>query len=87
MSEAKHGRLPEEVARYFEQMSPQERIQAVLSVKAPNDQRFISAWAEQQCKVREVKLLSPTRSLVTFSFRVEKWYCNGSGNLHGNIQP
>ncbi|KAK5115009.1 hypothetical protein LTR85_010047 [Meristemomyces frigidus] len=86
MSEAKHGRLPPEVARYFEQMSPEERIQAVLSVRAPNDQRFTSAWMEQQCKLRDVKVLSPTHSFVTFAFKVERYYCNGSGNLHGGAQ-
>ncbi|KAK4549670.1 hypothetical protein LTR36_004971 [Oleoguttula mirabilis] len=86
MSEPKHRHLPEDVARYFESMSPQDRIKAVLDVRAPTDQRFVSPWVEQQCKLREVKSLSSTHSLVTFAFTVSRFYCNGSGNLHGGAQ-
>ena len=81
--DSKHGRLSAQAFEQFEKLSPEDRIRAVLAIKAPNDQRFTSAFMEQQIKLRDVKLIGPNRSLVTFSFRVEKWYCNGSGNLHG----
>lgn len=41
---------------------------------------------EGQCKLKDVEVLSPTQSRVTFSFKVERTYCNGSGNLHGGAQ-
>ncbi|KAK5129624.1 hypothetical protein LTR08_003023 [Meristemomyces frigidus] len=70
----------------FEKLSPEDRLRAVLSIRAPNDQRFTSAFVEQQCKLRDVKITGPNRSLVTFAFRVERWYCNASGTLHGGAQ-
>ena len=85
-NDSKHGRLSAEAFKQFEQFTPEERIRAVLSIQAPDDQRFTSAFMEQQCKFRDIKLTGPNRSLVTFSFRVERWYCNGSGNLHGGAQ-
>lgn len=39
MSEAEHGRLSEEVLRQLEQLSPEDRIRAVLAHRAPNVSR------------------------------------------------
>ena len=82
-TDSKHGRFSAQVFEQFEKLSPEERIRAVLTLKAPDDQRFTSAFMEEQIKLRDVKVTGPNRCLVTFAFRVERSYCNQSGNLHG----
>lgn len=90
MAVKQHGRLPEELAVRFEGLSPTDRIEAVLATKAPEDQRFLSAFMEEQCKLKEVKVLSPNATLITFAFKVARWYCNGSGtytDVYAPIHP
>ncbi len=86
MAQRMHLRLSPEVMAKFEDYSPVERIRAVLAIKAPNDQRFSSKFIEEQCQLREVKVLSDKSAVVTFAFKVDVFYCNGSGNLHGGAQ-
>ncbi|KAK5110137.1 hypothetical protein LTR62_006271 [Meristemomyces frigidus] len=81
-----HGRLPPELLQKFPSMSPVERLNALLSNKAPNDQRFTSQFLESECKLHDFKQLSPKSALVTFAFKVSRNYCNVSGNLHGGAQ-
>jgi acyl-coenzyme A thioesterase 13 len=86
MSAAKHARLSREAYRLFESSSPEDRIKILLSMKAPEDERFISRWWEQQCQLREFKTLAPGQALATFAFKIDRFYCNGSGNLQGGAQ-
>ncbi|KAK0897824.1 hypothetical protein LTR91_020670 [Friedmanniomyces endolithicus] len=86
MAQRMHLRLSPEVMAKFEDYSPEERIRAVLAIKAPNDQRFSSKFIEEQCQLREVKVLSDKSAIVTFAFKVDVYYCNASGNLHGGAQ-
>ncbi|KAK3671880.1 hypothetical protein LTR78_008246 [Recurvomyces mirabilis] len=81
-----HGHLPRELVEKFASLSPEERINALMANKVPDDQRLVSKFMEQECKLREVKILSPKQALVTFAFKVSRFYCNGSGNLHGGSQ-
>jgi acyl-coenzyme A thioesterase 13 len=86
MSAQQHGHLPAELMAKFPGMSPEERIRATFANKAPNDQRLVSKFMEEQCQLREVKILSEKHAIVTFAFKVDRFYCNGSGNLHGGSQ-
>ncbi|KAK3622257.1 hypothetical protein LTR56_022305 [Elasticomyces elasticus] len=86
MAERQHLRLSPDVMAKFETYNPEERIRAVLAIKAPNDQRFSSKFIEEQCSLRDVRVLSDKHSVVTFAFKVDRFYCNGSGNLHGGAQ-
>jgi len=86
MAEKQHGRLPEELAARFEELSPAERITAMLTNKSPGDQRFLSIFIEKLCTLREIRPLSPTSNLTVFAFKVDRFYCNPSGNLHGGAQ-
>ena len=86
MADQKHLRLSPEVMAKFPDYTPEERIRAVLAIRAPNDQRFSSKFIEEQCSLREVKVLSEKHAIVTFAFKVDVFYCNGSGNLHGGAQ-
>lgn len=86
MTEAKHGRISDEKARQFVDLSPADRIQTVLDIKAPEDQRFISLFTEQQCKLRDITWPTPKTMVVTFAFKVDRYYCNASGNMHGGAQ-
>ncbi|KAF2160370.1 hypothetical protein M409DRAFT_70525 [Zasmidium cellare ATCC 36951] len=70
----------------FAKLSPEERINAVLSVRAPHDVRFLSQFFEQDCKLHSFKQTSPTTSTVTFRFTVTRFYCNAGGGLHGAAQ-
>lgn len=67
----------------FQKLSPEDRVKAMLSMSTPDDQRFISAFFEQQCRLKDMQVLSPTSVKGTFAFKVERYYCNASGNLHG----
>jgi len=81
-----HGRFDQKQAERFEGLSPRDRINAVLANTAPGDQRFMSRFLEQQCKLRGVQDLSENTSLTTFAFKVDRYYCNPSNNLHGGAQ-
>lgn len=74
------------VFQNYEGMTPDQRIQATISMRTPEDQRFFSKFMEQQCKFKEMKRTSPTTAVVTFTFKVDRFYCNGSGNLQGGFQ-
>lgn len=70
----------------FAKLSPEERINTVLALKSPNDVRFLSQFFEEDCKLHSFKQPTPGTSIATFRFRVERFYCNGAGNLHGGAQ-
>lgn len=70
----------------FAKLGPEDRIKAVLSVRAPHDVRFLSQFFERDCKLHAFKQTSPTTSVATFRFRVDRFYCNAGGNLHGAAQ-
>ena len=86
VNEAKrHGYIPVPMQE-FVKMTPEQRIRAILANKAPEDQRFTSLFIEEQCELRDVKIFTPKHALITFAFKVDRYYCNGSGNLHGGAQ-
>ncbi|EME38585.1 hypothetical protein DOTSEDRAFT_75934 [Dothistroma septosporum NZE10] len=70
----------------FLKATPEERINAVLAIKTPHDVRFLSSFWEDQCKLHSFTGTSDTTSTATFKFKVDRFYCNGSGNLHGGAQ-
>lgn len=70
----------------FEKLSPEDRINAILSIKAPHDPRLMSQFMEEDVKLVKFTKLSDKTSAATFRFRVTRFYCNGSGNLHGGAQ-
>ncbi|KAK4496713.1 hypothetical protein PRZ48_012696 [Zasmidium cellare] len=70
----------------FARLGPEERINAVLGVKAPHDRRFLSQFFEEDCKLHSFKQTSPSTSVATFRFRVERYYINAGGSLHGGAQ-
>ncbi|KAK4610198.1 hypothetical protein CLAFUW4_14016 [Fulvia fulva] len=67
----------------FYNATPEERITAVLAIKTPHDVRFLSSFFENQCKLHSFKQTSENSSIAIFKFKVARYYCNGSGNLHG----
>lgn len=86
MGEPKHGRMSAGAYRVFQGLPPEDRIRAILSLRSPNDGRFSSLFWEQNCKFRSLEILAPTHAIATFAFKVERFYCNASGNLHGGAQ-
>ena len=70
----------------FENASPSERINLILSVKSPKDPRFSSQFMETDVKLHSFTQKSPTSASAVFKFKVDKFYCNASGNLHGGAQ-
>lgn len=70
----------------FEALSPEGRINKILSIRTPNDVRFLSQFMEKDVSLKEFKQTSPKTSTAVFRFRVERFYCNASGNLHGGAQ-
>nr|POE85487.1 isoform 2 of acyl-coenzyme a thioesterase 13 [Quercus suber] len=70
----------------LEKLSPTERINAYLSIRNPDDQRFTSNFLENQCKLRSVEVPSPKTAKAVFAFKVDRSLCNASGNLHGGAQ-
>ncbi|KAK3066247.1 hypothetical protein LTR53_017487 [Teratosphaeriaceae sp. CCFEE 6253] len=81
-----HLRLPPEIMAQFPTYTPTQRIAAVLAIRAPADQRFASPFIEGQCQLHALRVESDRRAVATFRFRVDRFYCNGSGNLHGGAQ-
>lgn len=76
----------EELLKRFEGLAPAERINAFLSVQEKDDNRFTQPFVKKQVKLKELKLHGVQSATGTFTFRVESYYCNGSGNLHGGAQ-
>ncbi len=70
-------------AKQIEQLSPEERINTLLTLGEPDEKRLTSQFVEAQCKLKSVTLLSATTAKAVFTFNVTRFYCNGSGNLHG----
>lgn len=70
----------------IEQLSPAERINAYLSIRNPDDQRFTSRFLEQQCTLRSIELPTPKTAKAVFAFTVDRSLCNASLNLHGGAQ-
>lgn len=75
MDEAKHGHMTPSQLQQFPSLSPEQRIQTLLALRAPSDQHFTSMFVEQQCKLREIKSSGPGQSLVIFGFKVDRYYC------------
>ncbi|CZT21200.1 uncharacterized protein RCC_07062 [Ramularia collo-cygni] len=63
--------------------SPEDKINALLGMSSPDDVRLLSQFLTEDVKLVSYKQLSPTTSSAVFAFRVERFYCNFSGNLHG----
>lgn len=70
----------------FEKASPEDRIKSMLAIKAPHDQRLFSQFGEEDVKLISFTKLSNSTCSAVFKFKVEKFYCNLSGNLHGGAQ-
>ena len=77
-----------EMTGTLDKMSPEERINAILSLGESEalGKRLTSQFMEQQCKLKSFERLSETTAKATYTFKVERFYCNGSGNLHGGAQ-
>jgi uncharacterized protein (TIGR00369 family) len=72
-------------------MSPEERINAILSLGEPDSEgkRITSQFLEDPtsgCKLKSFERLTETTARATYTFKVTRFYCNGSGNLHGGAQ-
>ena len=74
------------LAPRFEKLSPKERINAILDIGEPDDKRLTSQFIENGCRLKKIEVFSPTSAKATFTFKVERFYSNGSGNLHGGAQ-
>ena len=83
-----YGKAFQELTTRFAKLSPEDRINAILAIGEPDDKRLTSRFIEGEdgCKLREVAVISPTTAKATYTFKVDRFYCNGSGNLHGGAQ-
>ena len=70
----------------LDKLSAEERIRTILTFGEPDFKRVTSQFIEQSCKLRSFTQLSETTAKATYTFKVERFYCNGSGNLHGGAQ-
>ncbi|GIZ44431.1 hypothetical protein CKM354_000762900 [Cercospora kikuchii] len=70
----------------FENRSPEERINAILAIRCPEDPRFLSQFTEEDVKLVSFTKQSDTTCKAVFSFKATRYYCNISGNLHGGAQ-
>jgi uncharacterized protein (TIGR00369 family) len=66
--------------------TPEDRINALLNLDAPGDVRFLSQFMAKDVKLTQFTRRSPTTSAAIFTFKVDRFYCNFSGNLHGGAQ-
>ncbi|SMR64193.1 unnamed protein product [Zymoseptoria tritici ST99CH_3D1] len=69
----------------FENATPEERIRTIFDIRCPHDPRFLSQFCEN-VKLKQVTRTGPNSSAVVFTFVVDRYYCNVSGNLHGGAQ-
>jgi acyl-coenzyme A thioesterase PaaI-like protein len=69
----------------FEKATPEERINAIFAIRCPHDPRFLSQFCEN-VKLKQVTRTGPNSSSIVFTFKVDRFYCNVSGNLHGGAQ-
>ena len=70
-------------------MTSEERIKTLLSFKELEGQRITSQFLddpEAGCMLKSFQRLTETTARATFAFKVTRFYCNGSGNLHGGAQ-
>jgi hypothetical protein len=72
-----------EMTRTFDQLSPEARIRKILEVGEPGVKRLTAPFIEQQCELKSFEQTSETTAKAIFTFKVEHYYCNGSGNLQG----
>ena len=77
---------PIDMTAALEKLSPEERINTVLKFGEPGRKRLTAQFIEQQCKLKSFERLSENTAKATYTFTVENFYCNGSGNLHGGAQ-
>ncbi|KAM3420475.1 hypothetical protein BST61_g3744 [Cercospora zeina] len=70
----------------FEEQSPEERINAILAIRCPEDVRLTSQFMEEDVSLVSFTKLSDTTCKAVFKFTVSRFYCNISGNLHGGAQ-
>ncbi|KAI5360029.1 Putative Thioesterase domain, HotDog domain superfamily, acyl-coenzyme A thioesterase 13 [Septoria linicola] len=70
----------------FEKAGPEDRINAVLAIRCPHDPRLTSQFMERDVSLVSFTKLSDSTCQAVFKFRVERFYCNISGNLHGGAQ-
>jgi acyl-coenzyme A thioesterase 13 len=70
----------------FENASPEDRIQAILAIRTPHDRRLTTQFMEEDVKLLSFTKLSNSTCSAVFTFKVERFYCNISGNLHGGAQ-
>ena len=84
-----YGKAFEELTKRFEGLSPTDRINEILAIGEPGDKRITSRFIEGpvgKVKLKVITVTSPTTVKATYTFTVEQFYCNGSGNLHGGAQ-
>ena len=73
-------------SKEFENASPEERIASILAISTTYDKRLTSQFMEEDVKLVSFTKLSDSTCSAVFKFRVERFYCNISGNLHGGAQ-
>lgn len=81
-----HGDEFRQMTAKLEQLSPAERINALLKIRETKDKRLTSQFVDQECTLKEITVLSSRTAKATYTFKVSRFYCNGSGNLHGGAQ-
>jgi acyl-coenzyme A thioesterase PaaI-like protein len=70
----------------FEHASPEERINRIFGMRCPHDQRLLSQFCEKDVSLKKVTRTGPNSTSIVFTFKVSRFYCNVSGNLHGGAQ-
>ena len=71
----------------MDDLSPEERIHAFFELDEPSDQRFTSSFISKEVTLQSLEFpAKPYIAKATFTFRVPRYYCNASGNLHGGAQ-
>lgn len=76
----------DQLGKRFESLSPKDRINAFIASQSPGDDRLTQRFVKDQVKLKDVKVLGPSTAIGTFTFKVDPYYCNGSGTLHGKSE-
>lgn len=70
-------------AEHFESLSPRDRIESLLAFGEPPGQQRLTSQFVRECKLKSIDILSPKSAKAVFTFKVARFYCNATGNLHG----
>ncbi|KAF2722440.1 hypothetical protein K431DRAFT_283866 [Polychaeton citri CBS 116435] len=65
------------------ELTPKQRLEEVLKRAQDSDDFFMLKWLRSGITIKNAEALSPTHCKATFVFKVDNFYGNRSGNLHG----